>query len=163
MAAECSLEELQPIIDKHRAKPGNLIPVLHEVQNKVGYLPLYVQEFVARELQVPLSQVYGVATFYSLFSTVPRGQHTVSLCMGTACFVKGAREILARLEDELGIKMGETTEDRQFTLTVTRCLGACSMAPVMMVDEKVYGNVAPGKLKRILRGYQKSTPDQGDK
>ncbi len=143
--------ELESIIEKYRGKPGNLIPVLNEVQKKVGYLPLAIQEYISRELHIPLSRIYGVITFYSMFSTTPRGQHTIGVCMGTACYVKGADEVLARIKEELEVETGETSADGRYTLTITRCLGTCSMAPVIMVDEQVYGGVTPEKVPGILR------------
>lgn len=148
-----SLHELDPIIEKYKNKPGNLIPVLHEVQKKVGYLPQYVQEYVSEKLKIPFSQVYGVVTFYSFFSTEPKGDHTIGVCMGTACYVKGAENILDKLKEELNVDIGETSEDGRFTMTITRCLGTCSMAPVIMIDDKVYGEVTTAKIPEILEKY----------
>jgi len=142
--------ELEAIIEKYRGKPGNLIPVLNEVQKKVGYLPLDIQEYISRELHIPLSRIYGVISFYSMFSTTPRGKHTIGVCMGTACYVKGAEEVLNKIKQELEVEIGETSADGKFTLTITRCLGTCSMAPVIMIDEQVYGGVTPAKVPEIL-------------
>lgn len=147
-------QELAPIIEKYRMKPGNLIPVLHEVQKKVGYLPLEVQQYVARELSVPLSKVYGVVTFYSFFSTTPKGKHTIGVCLGTACYVKGADKVLAKVKEELGIDVGGTSADGRFSLALTRCVGACSMAPVLMIDDKVYGQLTPEQIPEILAKYE---------
>lgn len=147
------LQELDPIIAKYKGKPGSLIPVLHEVQKKVGYLPLEVQQYVADKLNVPFSKVYGVVTFYSYFSTTPKGQHTIGVCLGTACYVKGANAVLDRLKTELGVEVGGTSSDGRFTLTLTRCVGACSMAPVLMIDDKVYGQLTPEMLPDILKKY----------
>lgn len=147
-------QELAPIIAKYRGKPGNLIPVLHEVQKKVGYLPLEVQQYVARELNVPLSKIYGVVTFYSFFSTTPKGKHTIGVCLGTACYVKGADKVLAKVKEELGIDVGGTSADGRFSLALTRCVGACSMAPVLMIDDKVYGQLTPEQIPEILAKYE---------
>lgn len=151
--ANIKLEELDPIIDKHRNKKGNLIPVLNDIQKKVGYLPLEVQKYVSENLEIPMSEIYGVISFYSIFNTEPKGEHTIGVCMGTACYVKGAEDIMEKLKDELEIKVGETSNDDRFTMTVTRCLGTCSMAPVIMIDDKVYGEVKPGKIPEILKNY----------
>ncbi|MFO7941862.1 MAG: NAD(P)H-dependent oxidoreductase subunit E [Bacillota bacterium] len=144
---------LDPIIEKYQDVPGNLIPVLHEIQNAVGYLPPDVQSYVSRQLKVPLSTVHGVVTFYSFFSPAPRGEHTIGVCMGTACYVRGAEEILEELKEDLEVDLGETSADGKFTLTITRCLGTCSLAPVVMVDDRVYGKLSPGELSRVLANY----------
>lgn len=145
---------IDPIIDKHRNEPGNLIPVLHDIQNEVGYLPPEIQQYVADEMNVPLSKIYGVVTFYSFFSLIPKGEHTIGVCMGTACYVKGAEDIVAEVKDQLGgVDLGETSEDGRFTLTITRCLGTCSLAPVMMIDDEVYGNLTPDRVPEILNHY----------
>ncbi len=149
----CNFQELDSIIEKYRDKSGNLIPVLHEVQNKVGYLPMDVQKYVAAKLKVPFSKVYGVVTFYSFFSTTPKGKHTIGVCLGTACYVKGVEGIVEKIKEELEIETGGTSNDGRFTMTITRCLGACSMAPVMMIDEKVYGQLTPEKIPDILDKY----------
>lgn len=151
--ANIKLEELDPIIEKYENKKGNLIPVLHKIQKKIGYLPAEVQEYVSEKLQIPMSKIYGVITFYSFFNTEPKGEHTIGVCMGTACYVKGAEDIMDKLKDELSIEVGETSEDDKFTMTVTRCLGTCSMAPVIMIDDKVYGEVSPEKVPEILENY----------
>lgn len=151
--ANIKLEELDPIIEKHSEKKGNLIPVLNDIQKKIGYLPLEVQKYVSKKLEIPMSEIYGVISFYSIFNTEPKGEHTIGVCMGTACYVKGAEDIMERLENELEIEVGETSEDDKFTMTVTRCLGTCSMAPVIMIDDKVYGEVTPEKVPEILENY----------
>lgn len=147
-------QKLDEIIRMYKGKPGALIPVLHKVQQLFGYLPEEVQERVAAGLGVPLSEVYGVTTFYSLFTMEPRGRHRIAVCLGTACYVKGSAAILEKLEEELGIKVGGTTKDERFTLEVTRCLGACGLAPVMMVGDDVYGKMTPEKIKEILAKYE---------
>ena len=146
-------ERLNEIIESYKGKEGALIPVLHEVQQLFGYLPEEVQERVAVGLGLPLSEVYGVTTFYSLFTSEPRGRHRISVCLGTACYVKGAAAIVEKLEEELGVKVGSTTKDEKFTLEVTRCLGACGLAPVMMIGDHVYGKVTPDKIREILEEY----------
>ena len=135
-------------------QPGVLIPALHRAQEIFGYLPEDVQIMVAEALGVTLGEVYGVATFYSLFSLQPRGRHNIGVCLGTACYVKGAAQILDRFSRELGIKAGETTKDGLFSLTVTRCLGACGLAPVITVGEDVYGRLVPEKIPGIIGKYK---------
>lgn len=143
--------ELKRFIDANRGVPGPLIQVLHRAQKIFGYLPLEVQHFVARELSVPLSKVFGVVTFYNFFRLDPIGDHIVNMCLGTACHVKGASEIIRALEKELGIKVGGTTADRFYTLSTARCFGACGLAPVLMLDDEVYGRLNPQKAVQILR------------
>lgn len=135
-------------------QPGALIPALHKAQEIFGYLPEDVQVMVAEALHVTLAEVYGVATFYSFFSLQPRGKHNIGVCLGTACYVKGAAQVLDRLASELEIKPGETTKDGLFSLNVTRCLGACGLAPVMMIDDDVYGRLMPTKIPGILAKYK---------
>ena len=142
------------VIEKHRAKPGALIPVLEEVQGIAGFLPESVQRRVASGLGLPLSQVYGVVTFYSFFTMTPRGKHQVRVCLGTACHVRGSKRVLDVLEQELGIEPGECTEDREFSLDVVRCVGACGLAPVMVVDDDTHKQVKAAKLDGIMRNYQ---------
>ncbi len=147
-------QQLEKIITESKEKPGALIPVLHQAQELFGYLPEDVQITVAEGLGIPLSEVYGVITFYSLFSTKPRGKHTIGVCMGTACYVKGAADILQALQNELGVEIDNTTDDGIFSLTVTRCLGACGLAPVMTIGEDVYGRLTPDKIPDILNKYR---------
>ena len=142
---------LKRFIDANRGVPGPLIQVLHRAQKIFGYLPLEVQHFVARELSVPLSKVFGVVTFYNFFRLDPIGDHIVNMCLGTACHVKGASEIIRALEKELGVKVGGTTADRFYTLSTARCFGACGLAPVLMLDDEVYGRLNPQKAIQILR------------
>ncbi|MDI6850518.1 MAG: NADH-quinone oxidoreductase subunit NuoE [bacterium] len=142
-------------IARYKRKPGPLIQVLHRAQEIFGYLPPEVQYFVAKELGVPLSQVYGVVTFYNFFRTEPVAKHVINVCMGTACHVKGADAILKAISEELGIKVGETTKDKFFTLSTARCFGACGLAPVIMINEDVFGKLTPEKVKEVLREYRK--------
>jgi NADP-reducing hydrogenase subunit HndA len=134
--------------------PGELINVLHKVQHTFGYLPAEIQEVVAYELNVSLAKVYGVVTFYSFFSMVPKGKHPVSICTGTACYVRGAENVLSEFKKELKIDVGETTADGKFSISCLRCVGACGLAPVVMVGEKTYGRVSPEMVKDIIKEYE---------
>ena len=145
--------KLNSIIEKHKGKAGGLIPVLEEAQVSLEYLPLSVQKKIAAGLNLPLSRVYGVVTFYSFFTMTPRGKHTVRVCLGTACYVRGGKALAETLEKQFGIKEGETTADRMFTLESVRCLGACGLGPVIVVDDDVHGRVKPAKIKEILSQY----------
>ena len=131
-----------------------LIPVLHRAQELFGYLPVDVQGHVARKLDLPVSEVLGVVTFYHYFTMQPRGRHTINVCLGTACYVRGAKKVMDALVAKLGIKMGETTADLRFSLTIQRCFGACGLAPVIMIDDDVHGRVTPKKLPGILAKYE---------
>lgn len=145
---------LKSCIDEHRGEAGALMPVLHEAQNIFGYLPLEVQTVIADGLNVSLAEVYGVATFYSQFSLNPKGKHQVSVCLGTACYVKGSDKVLEEVEKELGIKCGECTPDRSFSIDSCRCVGACGLAPVMIVDGEVYGRLTAKEVSGILSKYR---------
>ena len=147
------IAKLDSIIAKHKGKAGGLIPVLEEAQVSLEYLPVPVQKRIAAGLNLPLSRVYGVVTFYSFFTMTPRGKHTVRVCLGTACYVRGGKALAETLEKQFGIKEGETTADRLFTLESVRCLGACGLGPVIVVDDEVHGRVKPGKVKEILSQY----------
>ncbi len=133
---------------------GQLINVLHKAQGLFGYLPRSVQYLVAREMGVPLAQVYGVVSFYTFFTMQPRGRHPISVCQGTACFVKGAARVLSSLKDRLGVEVGEVTPDGRFSINTLRCVGGCALAPVMMVDERVFANVTPAQLPDILENFK---------
>ncbi|MCG0277479.1 MAG: NADH-quinone oxidoreductase subunit NuoE [Thermanaeromonas sp.] len=147
-------EQLNEIIKAHRGQPSSLIEVLHKAQELIGYLPKQVLIAIAEGLGVSLSEVYSVVSFYAYFTTKPKGKYQISLCKGTACYVKGAPEILERLEKELGIKAGDSTDDGRFSLEVVRCLGACGLAPVMMVNKRAYGLLRPDKAVAVLQTYQ---------
>ncbi|MFN2364145.1 MAG: NADH-quinone oxidoreductase subunit NuoE [Halarsenatibacteraceae bacterium] len=151
-----SFKELEPIIEKYQSKRGSLIPILHEIQKKVGYLPEDIQKYVAEKLNLPLSKISGVISFYSFFSTEPQGDHILGVCLGTACYVKGAEELVAKIKKELNVEEGGTSSDGKFTLSVTRCVGTCSLAPVLMVDDKVYGNLKEDDIPKILSEYQQT-------
>lgn len=143
------------VIKKYKKKPGSLIPVLEEVQEAIGYLPKPVMERVALGLKVPFSEVYGVVTFYSFFTMAPKGRHTVRCCLGTACYVRGGKKILETLTDTLKVQPGETTPDRNFSLETVRCLGACGLAPVVVVDEDTHRQMKPSKISGVLEAYEK--------
>lgn len=145
--------ELEEFIQALPDKESSLIAVLHKAQEIFGYLPEDVQKFVAKELNQPISEVNGVVTFYSYFTENPTGLHVINVCMGTACFVKGSGEILEEFERKLGIKVDQTTPDGRFTLQVLRCVGACGLAPVVTVDERVYGHFTKQMVSKILDEY----------
>ncbi len=156
--AQTQDEELYPklkeIIAEHKGRSSDLIMVLHKAQNLFGYLPRQVQEMVAEGLNVSLNEVYGVITFYNFFSTVPTGRHGVKVCLGTACYVRGGQAVLEKAEKELGVKVGGTTDDRRYSLGVVRCIGACGLAPAMLVNDDVYGRVKTTKIMEILEKYE---------
>ncbi|MCF8364561.1 MAG: NADH-quinone oxidoreductase subunit NuoE [Bacteroidales bacterium] len=151
---EKDIAKIQEICKSFDNKPGDLINVLHKVQGEFGYLPAEVQEVVAENLNVSLAKIYGVVTFYSFFTMIPKGKHPVSICTGTACYVRGAEKVLEEFKKELGIKVGESTPDGKFSLTCLRCVGACGLAPVVQVGEKTYGRIAPDDVKNILAEYE---------
>lgn len=148
------LEQIQEIIERHKGEKGALIPVLHEVQEVYGYLPLEIQQLISEGLDISLSEVYGVATFYSQFTLNPKGQYEIGVCLGTACYVKNAQLIIDKICKELDIQVGDTTEDGLFTLVATRCLGCCGLAPVMMINDDVYGRLVEGDIPKILEKYK---------
>ncbi|WP_321438565.1 NAD(P)H-dependent oxidoreductase subunit E [uncultured Bacteroides sp.] len=141
---------LKNVIDDYDRKESNLIQILHMAQAIFGFLPAEVQSFIADEMELSVSKVNSVLTFYSFFSTKPKGEYTISVCLGTACYVRGGKDVLNRLKDELGIDVGETTDDRKYSLTVMRCIGSCGLAPAMTINGKVYKQVNPNRIKRIL-------------
>jgi len=148
------LERLEAIIDRYGGRAGYLIPALKDAQDMFGYLPMEVQRKLADGMHIPASHIYGVVTFYSFFTITPRGRHTIRLCLGTACYVKGSKEILENIVKEIGINVGDTSEDGRFTLEAVRCLGACGLAPVMLIGEDTHGNISPKDTVKILEGYQ---------
>ncbi len=151
---ESKYEIIDRVVDKYQGQEGSMIPVLHEVQQAVGYLPEDVQAYVAEKMGVPLSEVYGVVSFYALFTTEPIGKYKISICLGTACYVKGSGRILEEFEKKLGIKVGETTKDGLFTLEACRCLGACGLAPVLVVNENVHGRLKITDVPDIIEKYR---------
>jgi len=147
------IAKLDELIENYKGKPGGLIPVLEQAQEALDYLPISVQKRVADGLNLPLSQVYGVVTFYSFFTMTPRGKHVVRVCLGTACYVRGGKNIHENIMKVFGIKEGETTPDRLFTYETVRCLGACGLGPVVVIDDEVHGRVKPEKVKDLLAQY----------
>jgi len=147
--------QIDGILEKNRNKPGVLILVLEEIQELVGFLPESLQRRIAIGLDVPLSQVYGVVTFYSFFTMKPRGKHEIKVCLGTACHVRGGQRVLEKIEQKLQIGPGDCTEDRNYSLDIVRCIGACGVAPVMVVGKDVHKQVKPAKMDLILGKYQK--------
>ena len=145
--------EVDAILELYKGKEGSLIQVLHAAQNIYGYLPLELQRRVADGLGIPVSEVTGVVSFYSFFSPIPRGEHTIRVCLGTACYVRGGKKIVESLEKTLGVDLGGTTEDGKFTFEIARCIGACGLAPAIMIDDTVYKQVNVNKLESILSKY----------
>ncbi len=152
--AEPLVKQLKDYVTGLPDKEGQLINVLHQAQGIFGYLPREVQRLVAQEMGVPLARVYGVVTFYTFFTMTPRGRHLVSVCLGTACFVKGSIRVLDALKDTLKVEVGEVTEDGRFSINTLRCVGGCALAPVVMVDERVFGNVTPTQIPDILANFK---------
>ncbi len=147
---------IDQILEENRHVPGAVMVVLNELQSQIGYISDAMQAYVAQRLRIPLTHVRGVVSFYSFFTTTPRGRHTIKFCMGTACYVGGAPALISKAQEELGIEVGQTTPDGQITLEVCRCIGACSQAPAVTVDRDVYGRVQPNTLPTILNKYRKS-------
>lgn len=151
-------EELYPLVDQvienYRGNPKELITVLHRIQKLFDYLPRKALEKVSEGLGISLNEVHGVASFYSFFSMVPKGRHNIKICLGTACYVKGGQQIVERMEKNLGVHVGGTTGDRRFSIDEVRCIGACSLAPAVLVDNDVYAQVAPDKIEDILAKYE---------
>lgn len=151
---EAGFRELDVFIDSLETKKGSLISVLHKAQGIFGYLPREIQEYVAEKLNESLANVYGVVSFYSFFTMVPKGEHAVSVCMGTACYVRGAEKVLDEIKRELGIGVGETTTDGLFSIDALRCVGACGLAPVVLVGKDVYGKETVKDMKTIIASYR---------
>ena len=147
--------KLKEIIEKYKDTKGALIPVLHEAQDLYGYLPMNVQKIISEGLNVPLTEIYGVVTFYTQFSLKPKGEYRIQVCLGTACYVKGSAQILDKLKEKLGINVGDCTEDGKFSLDACRCIGACGLAPVMMINDDVYGRLTPDEIEGIITKYKK--------
>ncbi len=150
---EKKFEQIANVIDHYQKDRGSLIQILHSAQEIYGHLPMKVQKFIAYNMDMPLSEVSGVVTFYSFFATKPRGEHIIRVCMGTACYVRGGKKLVEKLEELLEIGLGDTTDDGKFSLEVARCIGACGLAPAIMIDQKVYRQVNPNKLEEILSKY----------
>ncbi len=148
------MDELAAFIDANKGIDGPLMPIMQKAQESFGYLPMEAMTLIADELDIPVSKIYGVATFYAQFSLTPKGDNIIQVCTGTACYVKGAQAVLDEVIHQLGIHSGETTEDGKFTIQDTRCLGCCGLAPVMTINEDVYGRMVPGQVKGILDKYR---------
>ena len=150
---ECQIQTIKDICASFGNQSAELINVLHKTQESFGYLPAEVQEVIAKELNISVAKVYGVVTFYAFFTMKPKGKYPISVCLGTACYVRGAEKIVDGLKLELGIEVGEVTPDGKFSLNCLRCVGACGLAPVMLIGEKVHGRVEAGQIKEILAQY----------
>ena len=148
--------EIDQILARHKNTPGAVMVVLNDLQNQIGFISKPMQAYVARQLGVPLGAVHGVVTFYSFFTTRPRGKHTIKFCMGTACYVGGTQQLIEKSKQILGVDIGQTTEDGLITLEVCRCVGACSQAPVVVVDEESHGRLRPNKMPQVLRKVQET-------
>ncbi len=152
--SEKALGLIKEVCSDYGNQGSELINVLHQVQGKLGYLPAEVQEVIAKELNVSVAKVYGVVTFYSFFTMIPMGEHPISICMGTACYVRGSEQVLAEFKRQLGIEVGQSSADGKFSLNCLRCVGACGLAPVVMVGEKVYGRVSTQMVRNIIAEYK---------
>lgn len=150
------IEKIKELCKSFDNNGGELINVLHKTQGTFGYLPAEIQEVVAKELNLPVAKVYGVVTFYSFFTMLPKGKHPISICTGTACYVRGAEKVLEEFKKELEVQVGETTGDGKFSISCLRCVGACGLAPVVMVGDKTYGRVAPEMVKDIIAEYDET-------
>ncbi len=145
--------QLHVVINEYRDTKGCLMPIMQKAQDIYGYLPYEVQKMIADEMEIPIEKIYGVATFYSMFNLFPKGKYQVSVCLGTACYVKGSGTIYGEIQEKLGIEGGQCTADGKFSLDACRCIGACGLAPVMMVNDEVYGRLTPGEVDGILSKY----------
>lgn len=147
-------KELKKFIADHKNDQGPLIMIMQEAQRIYGYLPIEVQTIISKGLDIPVERVYEVATFYAQFNLEPKGKYQISVCLGTACYVKGSAKVLEAIENQLGVKSGECTKDRKFSVDSCRCLGACGLAPVMRINDEVYGNMTPDKVKAVLDEFK---------
>lgn len=154
LSKKSEFAELKEYINSVKNSQGVTMQILQKAQGIFGYLPLEVQQFISEETNIPLADIYGVVTFYTQFSTEEKGKHRIGVCLGTACYVKGSQDIMDKLADELNVQVGKTTEDRLFTLEATRCLGCCGLAPVIMIDDDVYGKIETQKINSILSKYK---------
>jgi NADH-quinone oxidoreductase subunit E/NADP-reducing hydrogenase subunit HndA len=145
--------KIKEICTSFNKDPQELINILHRTQEHFGYLPAEVQEVIAAETGIPVAKIYGVVTFYSFFTMTPKGKHPISICMGTACYVRGAEKVLDEFKKELGLQVGQTSKDGKFSLSNLRCVGACGLAPVVLIGDKTYGRVAPDDVRNILKEY----------
>ncbi len=161
--AENTIQQIKDACAEHGNREGELINVLHKVQHRLGYLPAEVQEVIAKELNTSVAKVYGVVTFYSFFTMIPMGEFPISMCMGTACYVRGAEQVLSEFKRQLKVEVGESTPDGMFSLNCLRCVGACGLAPVVMVGDKVYGRVAPTQVREIIAEYREGCASDNEK
>ena len=152
---KAKVQELKDYIAAMKEAPGPLMPIMQKAQELFGCLSFEVQEIIANEMNIPMSDIYGVATFYAQFNLEPKGRHIIGVCLGTACYVKNSQHSLEALEKTLGISEGKTTEDGMFSLDATRCLGCCGLAPVMMIDDRVYGRLTPDDIPGIIENFRK--------
>lgn len=148
------IDKIKEICSSFNNEPGELINILHKTQSTFGYLPAEIQEIISRELDIPVAKVYGVVTFYSFFTMVPKGKFPISICTGTACYVRGAETVLEEFKKKLGLEVGETSPDGKFSISCLRCVGACGLAPVVMIGDKTYGRVSPESVDEILKEYE---------
>jgi len=148
------VEAFREFLGEKKETKGPLMPALQQAQESFGYLPMEVLEIISKTLAIPMAEIYGVATFYSQFSFIPKGENKISVCLGTACYVKGAQSILEEIESQLGIKSGHTTPDQRFSIASARCIGDCSIAPVIIVNEDVYAKIKKSQVKEILNKYK---------
>lgn len=148
------VSKIKEICASYNRDPQELINILHGCQEHFGYLPAEIQEVISAETGIPVAKIYGVVTFYSFFSMTPKGKHPISICMGTACYVRGAERVLEEFKKELKLQVGQTTPDGKFSLSSLRCVGACGLAPVVLIGDKTYGRVAPDDVKKILKEYE---------
>ncbi len=148
-------EDMKKILDVYKVDKENLIPILNDVQEKYGYIPKIAQLEISKYLSVPMAEIYGVITFYSRFTLEPKGKYNISVCLGTACFVKGSQAILDRLKDRLKLEEGKTSKDGKFSIDTTRCVGACGIAPVFTVNDEVYGHATVKKLDEVIDKLEK--------
>ncbi len=151
--SEENFEKLHKVIEEHKETKGGLMPVLHEAQHIFGCVSLEVQQEISTGLKIPLSEIYGVVTFYSQFTLEPKGKYTIGVCLGTACYVRGAQPIIDKIEELTGVAVGTTSADGKFTLEATRCIGACGLAPVLTVNEDVYGRLKVEDIAEIIEKY----------
>jgi len=148
-------ENIGSILEKNKNRPGSLMVILNEVQSQIGFVSEQIQSYIAEQLKIPVSKIHGVISFYSFFTTRPRGKHTIKFCTGTACYVGGSSQLIDKAKQLIGISLGETTTDGNITMEETRCVGACSQAPVVVVDEVIHGRVKPSKIAQLVRSIDK--------
>lgn len=151
---EENFEKLHKVIDEHKDMQGPLMPILHEAQHIFGAIPIEVQKVISDKLNVPLAEIYGVVTFYSQFTLEPKGDYLISVCLGTACYVRGAQQLIDKIAEMTGVSVGKTSSDGKFSLEATRCIGACGLAPVLTVNEDVYGRLTLEDIPGIIKKYQ---------